>query len=119
MCYTVHMKTKQFDGRRLDHKTRENIRIRAVKLVEQGESPEQVIKALGFHRSCIYEWLAKYREGGTEALKTRKISGRPRKLNGRQVKNIYDIVTSKNPLQLKFEFALWTRDMVMPHFFYA
>lgn len=112
MCYTVHMKTKQFDGRRLDHKTRENIRIRAVKLVEQGESPEQVIKALGFHRSCIYEWLAKYREGGTEALKTRKISGRPQKLNGRQVKNIYDIVTSKNPLQLKFEFALWTRDMV-------
>ena len=58
------MKTNEFDGRRLDHKTRENIRIRAVKLVEQGQSPEQVVKALGFHRSCIYEWLAKYREGG-------------------------------------------------------
>jgi|AP12_2_1047962.scaffolds.fasta_scaffold15398_2 transposase len=106
------MKTNEFDGRRLDHKTREKIRIRAVKLVEQGHSPEQVIKALGFHRSCIYEWLAKYREGGTRALQTKTLSGRPKKLNGQQVKKIYDIVTAKNPLQLKFEFALWTRDMV-------
>jgi transposase len=106
------MKTNEFDGRRLYHKTREKIRIRAVKLVEQGHSPEQVIKALGFHRSCIYEWLAKYREGGTKALQTKTLSGRPKKLNGQQVKKIYDIVTAKNPLQLKFEFALWTRDMV-------
>lgn len=106
------MKTNEFDGRRLDHKTREKIRIRAVKLVEQGHSPEQVIKALGFHRSCIYEWLAKYREGGSRALETKPLTGRPKKLNGKQIKKIYDIVTMKNPLQLKFEFALWTRDMV-------
>lgn len=106
------MKTNEFDGRRLDHKTREKIRIRAVKLVEKGQSPEQVIKALGFHRSCIYEWLAKYREGGVKALQTKSITGRPKKINGHQLKKIYDIVTSKNPLQLKFEFALWTRDMI-------
>jgi transposase len=102
----------KMDGRKLDHKTREAIRIRAVKQVEAGESPEVVIKALGFHRSCIYLWLAKYREGGIEALKTRKIPGRPLKLNGTQLQKIFDIVTSKNPLQLKFEFALWTRAMV-------
>ena len=112
MCYVERMKTNEFDGRRLDHKTRETIRIRAVKLVEKGHSPEQVIKALGFHRSCIYEWLAKYREGGIDALQTKTISGRPKKLNGQQLKKIYDIVTLKNPLQLKFEFALWTRYMV-------
>jgi transposase len=100
------------DGRRLSHKTREEIRIRAVKRVEAGESPEDVIRALGFHRSCIYEWLAKYREGGVEALRTRQIPGRPRKLAGRHLKKIYDTVTRKNPLQLKFEYALWTRGMV-------
>lgn len=107
-----HMKTKEFDGRRLDHKTREQIRIRAVKLVQSGKSPEEVVKALGFHRSAIYQWLAAYQQGGIKALKTKPITGRPPKLKGPQMKKIYDIITSKNPLQLKFEFALWTRDMV-------
>lgn len=103
---------EKLDGRKLDHKTREQIRIRAVKMVEAGESPEQVVKVLGFHRSAIYQWIAKYREGGIDALKTRKITGRPPKLTGPQIKKIYDIITSKNPLQLKFEFALWTREMI-------
>ena len=97
---------------KLGHKVREEIRIRAVKRVEAGESPEDVVKALGFHRSRIYEWLARYREGGVEALRTKAIPGRPARLSGRQLKEIYDLVTRKNPLQLKFEFALWTRSMV-------
>ena len=42
------------DARELDHKTLEEIRIRAVEQVQSGESPEVVIKALGFSRSCIY-----------------------------------------------------------------
>ena len=102
----------KMDGRKLSHKTREEIRIRSVKQVEAGESPEVIIKALGFHRSAIYQWIAKYREGGTDALKTKNITGRPTKLSGAQLNKIYNIITSKNPLQLKFEFALWTREMV-------
>lgn len=71
---------KKLDGRKLSHKVREEIRIRAVEQVESGESPEDVINALGFHRSCIYEWLAKYREGGEEALRTKPIPGCPPKI---------------------------------------
>ncbi|MGX7950867.1 helix-turn-helix domain-containing protein [Oleidesulfovibrio alaskensis] len=51
------------DGRKLDHKTLEAIRVRAVQRVMDGESPEVVIKALGMSRARIYEWLAAYREG--------------------------------------------------------
>ena len=100
------------DGRRLDHKTLEEIRIRAVLRVEAGESPEVVIKALGFSRSCIYVWIAKYREGGLEALRAKPILGRKSKLNGKQLQKLFRIITTKDPLQFKFTFALWTRDIV-------
>ncbi len=100
------------DGRRLKHDVLEAIRIRAVRQVEVGESPEVVIKALGMTRGCIYKWIAKYREGGIEALKAKPLSGRPLKLTGPNLHWIFKTVTTKNPLQLQFPYALWTRDMV-------
>lgn len=110
MCYSVFM--ENFDGRKLTHKTREEIRIRAVKRVEAGESPEAVVKALGFHRSCIYEWIAKYRDGGVAALKTKAINGRPPKLDGNQLRKLFRMIHDKDPLQYKFPFALWTCAMI-------
>lgn len=103
---------KKHDGRNLDHKTLEEIRIRAVKQVQSGESPEVVIKTLGFTSRCIYNWLASYRAGGWDALRAGKATGRPKKLSPNQIKWIYKTVTGKNPLQLKFPFALWTRPLI-------
>jgi transposase len=100
------------DARELEHKTLEAIRIRAVEQVQSGESPEAVINALGFSRSCIYTWLALYRSGGWGALKARVLKGRPRKISAAQMKWLYQTVTGKNPLQFRFEFALWTREMI-------
>lgn len=102
----------EMDGRKLSHAALEEIRIRAVKRVEAGESPEVVIEALGFHRSAIYKWIALYREGGVEALKARKAAGPAPKLDGKQLRHLYQIILSNHPLQLGFEFALWTRAMI-------
>jgi transposase len=103
---------KANDARRLDHATLEAMRERAVRSVQEGESPEVVARVMGIDRSTIYSWLAQYRRGGWGALKAKPLFGRPPKLDGRKLKWIYDTVTRKNPLQLKFTFALWTREMV-------
>ncbi len=103
---------KELDGRKLDQQTLEAIRVRAVKQVEAGESQEVVIDALGLSRACIYNWITKYREGGLDALKVKPLDGRPTRITGIQIRRLYDIITHKNPTQLSFEFALWTRAMI-------
>ena len=56
------------DARRLDHHTLEALRERAVRKVQEGESPEVVARVLGLSRSTVYGWLAQYRRGGWGAF---------------------------------------------------
>lgn len=103
---------KKYDARKLNRRTLEEIRIRAVKQVQSGESPEVVIAALGMSRSCIYDWLASYRSGGWDALKARHVIGRPRLINGKQMAWIYKSISGGNPNQSRLPFALWTRPLI-------
>jgi transposase len=100
------------DGRKLDHKTLEVLRLRAVDQVAAGVHPEDVADTLGMHRKTVYGWVAKLREGGRDALRAKAVPGRPPKLDGAQLGRIYRLVTGSDPRQLKFEFALWTRDRI-------
>jgi transposase len=103
---------KKNDARRLDHKTLTELRKRAVSSVQEGQSPEIVAKAMGINRVTIYGWLSRYRSGGWSALDARKRGGRTPKLDAKALQWIYTTVVDKNPLQLKFTFALWTSKMV-------
>ena len=100
------------DARKLDHKTLEEMRIRAVKQVQSGVSPEDITRALGLSNATIYNWLASYRDGGMQALKAKIIPGRPPRLSGKMMNWIYKTIVQKSPLQFRFEFALWTREMI-------
>jgi transposase len=100
------------DGRKLDHKTLEQVRIRVVQQVERGAHPEYLASVLGFACSTVFGWMARYREGGLDVLKARTIPGRPQKLSGYQLRQIYTLIVGNDPRQLSFEFALWTREMV-------
>jgi transposase len=106
------MKNRSMDARRLTHTTLNELRKRGVWSVQDGQSPEAVARALGINRVTIYGWLARYREGGWGALDARKRGGRKPKLDAKAVRWIYKTVTDKNPLQLKFTFALWTARMI-------
>jgi transposase len=103
---------REDDGRKLDHKTLEQLRIRAVGQIEQGAHPEDVAAGLGMTRAAVYSWLAKYREGGLEALRARPVPGRPPSLSGAQLARLYGLVVGNDPRQLRFVFALWTRAMI-------
>lgn len=100
------------DARKLDHTTLEALRIRAVRSVQEGESPEVVARTFRITSRAMYRWLAQYRQGGWGALKAKPLAGRPPKLDDKKLKWIYHTVVHKNPLQLSFRFALWTREMV-------
>jgi len=100
------------DGRKLKHEVLTELRKRAVARVQSGESPEVVVATMGFSRACIYNWLAMYRAGGWDGLDARKRGGRPRKLNGRIIHWVYQVVVGKDPRQYKFPFALWTRTAI-------
>jgi transposase len=100
------------DGRKLDHKTLEVLRMRAIEQVAAGAHPEEVAVIMGFHKNTVYGWLAKAREGGKDALKAKAVPGRPPRLNATQISKLYGFVVGVDPRQLSFEFALWTREMV-------
>jgi transposase len=97
---------KVFEGRRLPRKAKEQLRVAAVKRVEAGESPEFVATGLGINRRTIYRWIEAFHYGGEPALKAKPIPGAPPKLDAKQMARLARIVYTKNPLQLKFEFAL-------------
>jgi len=100
------------DGRKIDHATLEVLRLRAVDQVERGADPREVSRALGMHETTVYGWVAAARAGGQEALRAKPIPGRPSKLTEAQQAAVFAWVAGKDPRQLSFDFALWTRDMV-------
>jgi hypothetical protein len=46
------------DGRKLDHKTLEQLRIRAVQQIQAGAHPQAIAEALGLARSTVFAWVA-------------------------------------------------------------
>lgn len=103
---------KEFDARALSHDALEQLRRSAVRRIEAGESPEWVAAGLGINRRTVYRWLEAFHYGGADALAAKPIPGAPRKIDARQMAWISRTVRQKNPLQLKFDYALWTLAMI-------
>jgi len=104
----------KIDGRTLDHKTLEQIRLMAVQRVNEGEKPSEVIAAYGFCRTTIYKWIrtAAKRKRGLNALHSTRGTGRPRSLTPAQERQVFRWINGRNPFQYGLDFGLWTRQVV-------
>ena len=102
------------DGRLLDHRTLEAIRLMAVERVRDGERPSSVVASYGFNRTTIYRWLsAAARPGvGLRALHARPATGRPRSLTPHQEQQVFRWVNGHDPRQYGLDFGLWARSVV-------
>ncbi len=103
---------KKTDLRRLKHTELTVFREQALKQIQSGVKVEEVCKGMGVSRSALFGWLSRYRNGGWSALDAGKRGGRRAKLDGEKLKWIYETVVDKDPVQLKFSFALWTTVLV-------
>ena len=105
----------RIDGRTLNHKALEHMRILAVKrVVDGGEPPGTVATSFGLCRTTIYPWLRQFKTGGWEALTESIAEGPARKLSEKQRQQVSRWILGKDPRQHGFDFGLWTRRIVQP-----
>jgi transposase len=103
----------RIDGRTLDHKTLEHLRITAVRrVIEDGEAPSGVMRSMGLCRTSIYRWLRGYEDDGLAALVEKIAQGPEPKLTPKQRQQVKRWIVGKDPRQYGFDYGLWTRRIV-------
>jgi transposase len=65
----------------LPHNILEEMRFRAIEAYQAGKGVAEIAKLLGVHWGSVSRWLTKWRRDGQSALKERKATGRPPKLD--------------------------------------
>jgi transposase len=101
------------DGRKIPDEVMGYIRKIAVQAIrEHGQSPELVAKVLNFNRSCIYEGLKRYDEGGYEALGSRRPPGAKPLITREMEVWLEETVLNSTPVQHGYDTNLGTRDIL-------
>lgn len=106
---------KSRDARRLPQAAQEELRRRAVAMVEEGRTQVEVAKLLDVSRQSVSEWARARRLGGDEALAAGRRGRRPGEktaLEPWQQAQIAKAIREANPDQLKLPGFLWTRALV-------
>lgn len=101
------------DGRKIPDEVMNYFRKRAVQAIrEKGQSPEVVAEVLGFDRSCIYEWLQRYDQGGYPALESRQPPGAAPVITPAMDVWLKHTVLTSLPVDHGYDTVLWNRDLL-------
>ena len=107
---------KGTDARRHSKEQLEALRERAFAMRKAGSKITDISSALGVVEGTVYKWLRNARKTSQEQATKGGQRGRPKgigaKLTVEQKSLLRKLIIEKNPKQLKFDFALWTRRAV-------
>jgi transposase len=81
-------------------------------IVVRKEPITLVARVYNIPTRTVFEWLARYRQGGWSALAEKSRQGRPKKVTADDLKWLYDAVSMGNPLNYKLPFCLWTANTI-------
>lgn len=104
-----------FDARKLNQQTQYELRKQVVRLREKGLDNKAISEIVGLCQTHVSTIWKKFERGGLEAIKPGQRGrryGAQRELTAEQEVGIQKLLVDKTPDQLKFPFALWTRDAV-------
>jgi len=71
-----------------------------------------VARVFNLPQRTIFDWLARYRQGGWQALDEKSRQGRPKKITGDDMQWLYNAITMGNPLNYQLPFCLWTLNKI-------
>jgi transposase len=89
-----------------------DIRELAMIAMQKGMSPDDAADIFGVGRSTAFNWRKEFLDSGTAAFAVKTSTGRPSRLTDKQLDRIRKLVIGKDPRQLQFDFAMWTRQMI-------
>jgi transposase len=97
---------------RIPRRKLRDIRELAVNAMDKGMHPDRVADLYDVGRSTVYKWRKEYVEKGAAAFEVKSAPGRKPRLSDAQLERLRRLVAGRDPRQLQFDFALWTRQMV-------
>jgi transposase len=98
--------------KRIPRRSLQDTRTLAIAALQKGMHADDVSDLYDVGRSTVYNWWKEYQEKGPAALTVKKAPGRTARLTDKQRDLLRKLVVGRDPRQLQFDFALWTRQMV-------
>ena len=98
------------------HDKRPEVRQRAtaIHMLHLGHHPTEVAKTMAVSLPTLYNWHARWQDGGVAGLANRPKSGRPAKA-GEEYCRVLEETLAKEPPELGYAFTIWTVNRLREH----